>query len=94
MTCLTVPPDTIINVTFTFLDDRNSFRQYSFPISKQGEPAQPQPGAAISQSWAAAQLVRIYADEGPISFFAVTANQQEAQGGCLVNISGHMISVR
>lgn len=89
MNCQTVPPDTIINVTF-FFPETNNFRQYPFPISKQGEP-----GGSIFQSWVAAQLVRIYADEGKISVIAITSNVRtdEAQGACRVNISGHTIRV-
>jgi hypothetical protein len=88
MVCQTIPPDTIIFVLFTFPHENGS-AQYLLPISKQGDP-----GNSIFQSWVAGQLVRIYADEGPI-FIQVgrSSPPDEERSGCQVSISGHTIDV-
>ena len=43
-----------------------STTHYFLPISQQGDP-----GDFLQQSWVAGQVVRIYADAGPISLEAV-----------------------
>jgi hypothetical protein len=89
MICQTEPPDTIVFVDFAFAR-LNGFPHYFLPISKQGDP-----GESIFQSWATAQLVRIYADEGKIFITVGRSNPNTTQrGGCRVNISGHTIDVQ
>ena len=88
MVCQTIPPDTIIFVLFAF-PRANGFPHYFLPISKQGEP-----GNSIFQSWVAGQLVRIYADEGPISVQVARSSPNSSQSGCQVSISGHTIDVK
>jgi hypothetical protein len=88
MVCQTIPPDTITVVEF-FFPQSNGFIHYFLPISKQGEP-----GNSIFQSWVAGQLVRIYADEGPISLSVGHSSQNPGMSGCEVSISGHTIDVK
>jgi hypothetical protein len=85
--CATVPPDTIAAVEF-FFPLSNGFIHYFLPIAMQGEP-----GDVPQQSWVAGQLVRIYADEGPISLSIRHSSQNPGTSGCEVSISGHTIDV-
>jgi hypothetical protein len=87
MVCQTIPPDTIIFVLFAF-PRANAFPHYFLPISKQGDP-----GNSIFQSWVAGQLVRIYADAGPISIQVARSSSTPNQSGCQVSISGYTIDV-
>lgn len=87
MLCGTVPPDTIAVVQF-FFPLSNSFIRYFLPIAKQGNP-----GDFPQQSWVAGQLVRIYADAGPISISVGHSSQNPGTSGCEVSISGHTIDV-
>ena len=87
MQCGTVPPDTITVVQFFFpLSD--NFIHYFLPIAKQGAP-----GDFPQQSWVAGQLIRIYADAGPISLSVGHSSQNPGTSGCEVSISGHTIVV-
>jgi hypothetical protein len=87
MQCGTVPPDTITAVQF-FFPRSNVFIHYFLPISMQGEP-----GDFPQQSWVAGQLVRIYADAGPISLSVRHSSQNPGTSACEVSISGHTIDV-
>jgi hypothetical protein len=87
MQCGTVPPDTIRVVQFFFPLSSN-FIHYFLPISQQGGP-----GDFLQQSWVAGQVVRIYADAGPISLAVGHSSQNPGTSGCEVSISGHTIDV-
>lgn len=91
MRCGTVPPDTINIVQFFFRNTQiNGFPHYFIPISKQGDM-----GDFPQQLWAAAQLVRIYADEGPISLLVnLSSAKPSGPAGCEVTLSGHTIDVK
>jgi len=89
MQCATVPPDTIRVVQFFFRSAGGAIH-YFLPISKQGDP-----GDFLQQSWVAAQLVRIYADEGSIGITIILSSQPPGgPSGCEVSISGHTIDVK
>jgi hypothetical protein len=90
MECATIPPDTIVSVLFTIPSEAlNGFAQYHLPIAQQGVP-----GDSIFQQWVAAQLVRIYADVGPISIqVSRSSSLTPSNAGCSVTISGHTIDV-